>query len=132
MRGFQLPERLKNFLTPGVILLSLLFLTGGLYFWNRGLAFSPQTVVDEDEGTVSGVETNIPDNFPEDIPLFEPAEILSSFESQKSIQVTMQTEASIERVTQFYEREIPNDRRVELVVTADPEGPTIIVLTVTF
>jgi len=129
VRGFELPERLKHFLTPGIILLSLLFLTGGVYFWNQSLTFSPQTVADE--GTVSGVETNVPDSFPEDIPLFEPAEILSSFESQKSIQVTMQTEASVERVTQFYEREMPNDSRVELAVTADPEGPTTIILTIT-
>ena len=131
MRDFELPERLKRFLTPGIILLSLLFLTGGLYFWNQGLTFSPKTVVDEDEGVVSGAETNVPKNFPEDIPLFEPAEILSSFESQERVQLTLQTTASVERVTQFYEREIPNDRRVELTITADPEGLTTIILTVT-
>jgi len=132
VRDFQLPDRLKHFLVPGVILLSLLLLTGGLYFWNQGLTSSPKTVVNEDEGAVSGAETGIPNNFPKDIPLFHPSEVLSSLESQEGIQLTLQTRAPAEEVTKFYEQEAIDDRRTKVVVTADPEGPTTIILTVAF
>ena len=142
VRGFKLPERLKHFLTPGIILLSLLFLTAGVYFWNQSLTFLPKTDVGEDKGAVSGAQTGLPKNFPGDIPLFEPAEILSSLESQERIQITLQAEASAERVAQFYQQEMEGvgwkltgvltfekgQRHTQITITPDPTGPTLIII----
>lgn len=141
-------------MVPGAILLAIFLLAGGFYFRYRSLLFSSRSVVPEEEGTVSGVRTNVPENFPPDIPLFEPAEILSSLESQERIQVTLQTEVSAGRVSQFYQqgmkdlgwkltgRGMANDngvlsfekseRHAQLVITSDPEGgSTLIILGIT-
>ena len=145
MKGFELPEKVRRFLVPGVLLFSLLLLTGGLHFRNQSLGLPLEETTNEDEGVVSGVEAGLPENFPEDIPLFEPADILSSLESQGRIQITAQTDASTERVAQFYKREmlvwdwqpvgslsfLKDGRRAELTVTAESGGPTTIILTIT-
>lgn len=143
VRGFKRPEKLKRFLVPGVLLLSLFFLIGGLYFWNQSLGLSPKEAVNENEGVVSGLETGLPENFPKDIPFFKPAEILSSLESQERVQLTLQTKASVERVLQFYQKEmkelgwrlvgplsfLKNGRQAQLVITSEPDGgPTLIIL----
>ena len=105
----------------------------------------------EEEGTVSGVQTDLPENFPQDVPLFTPSETLSSLESQERIQLTLQTDGSAERVRKFYQQEmeevgwqltgrgeddgiltfLKDTRHTQLVITSDPAGPTLIVLSVT-
>lgn len=151
MRKIQLPKKLRRFLIPGVLLLSLFLLAGGLYFHSRSLNLSSQsTVIEKEEGGVAGVRTDLPQSFPQDIPLFEPSEILSSLESQGRIQITLQTEASAARVLQFYQQEmkdldwrltgrgmandngvltfIKNGRHTQLIITSEPDGPTLIIL----
>lgn len=149
MRSFKLPKKIKRFLVPGVLLLSFFLLVGGLYFWKSGLIFSPQAPIGE-EGTVAGTRTDVPKNFPPDVPIFEPAEITSSLESQERIQLTLQTEASAGRVSNFYQQQMKESgwkltgrgmanengvlsfskdtRHTQVIITSDPEGPTLIVL----
>jgi len=150
VRNFELPEKVKKFLVPGIVAIAVLLIVGGFYFRQRGLNLVPQIVVPEEEGEVSGARTSLPQNFPKDIPLFEPSEILSSLESQERIQATLQTEGSAERVRRFYQQEMEdfgwkltgrgmaNDngvltfekdqRNTQIVITSDPAGPTLIVL----
>jgi hypothetical protein len=145
------PKSVKRFLVPGIIVLAILLFAGGLYFHRRGLHSVPPVTVSE-EGEVSGAQTNAPENFPTDIPLFEPAEVLSTFESGKRVQVNLQTDASAERVKQFYQQEMEDlgwrligrgttdenglltflkgECRIQIVITSDPTGPTLIVLNV--
>ncbi len=154
MKKIQLPERAKKFFVPGTLVLAALLIVGGLYFRQRSLLFSSKVSTGEEEGAVSGVQTSpspeLYPNFPRDIPLFAPAEILSSMESQGGIQVTFQTEASTENVRQFYQLEMgkrgwrlgegssgadngvllfqKGERRAKLEITSGPAGPTLIVL----
>ncbi len=151
MKDFKLPEKVRRFVVPGILVFAVLLFAGGLYFRNQSLIFSPQIPAGEEEGGVAGVRTSIPQNFPQDIPLFEPVEIVSSLESQERIQITLQTDSATERVLQFYQRRmkdlgwrltgrgedngiltfLKNDRRAQLVITSEPEGPTLIILSVT-
>lgn len=151
MRSFQLPEKVKRFLIPGFLLLSFLLLVGGFYFHNRSLLFLPQGATPkEEEGAVSGIRSGLPEKFPDDVPLFEPSEILSSLESQERIQVTLQTAAPAERILEFYQQKmaaggwrltgrgvandngvltfLKNERQAQIIITSKPEGPTIIIL----
>jgi len=148
MKEIKLPERAKKFLVPGTLALATLLIVGGLYFRQRGLLFSSKVSTGEGEGTVSGVRTSpspeLYPNFLRDIPLFAPAEILSSMESQGGIQITFQTEASVEKVRQFYQQEMENfgwkltggltflkdGRHARVVITSDTTGPTLIILNV--
>jgi len=144
----KLPEKIKRPLVPGIIILAVLLFAGGLYFHRRGLNLVPEVRVPEEEGEVSGLQTGLPENFPADIPLFEPAEILSSMESKEKIQVTLQTEVSAERVLKFYQQKmgefgwrltgmgegvgiltfLKNNRLVQLTTTSNPDGSTLIIL----
>ncbi len=130
--------------------MALLFLAGGFYFRNKGLSLPLPHITPEEEGAVSGARTGVPKSFPEDIPFFEPAEIVSSLESQERIQVTLQTEASAERVRKFYQQGMEGsgwkltgqgmtndngvltfkkgERGAQVVITSDHAGPTLIVL----
>lgn len=148
VRKIQLPEKVRRLVVPGVLLLAILFIAGGLYFHNQSLIFSPHIPVGEEEGAVSGIRTGLPENFPEDIPLFEPAEILSSLSSQERVQVTLQTEALAERVLEFYQQKMrglgwrltgrggengvltftKDDRRLQLTITPNPAGSTLVIL----
>lgn len=153
VRKIQLPEKVRRFLVPGVLLLVVFFIAGGFYFRRRSLGLVPQLTVPEEGGEVSGLQTNLPENFPEDVPLFEPSEILSGLESKERIQVTFQTDASAERVSQFYQqgmsdrgwklagRGVSEDsgvltfskdsRYTQLTITPSPEGPTLVILSTT-
>ena len=150
MRNFELTEKAKRFLVPGVLVFAALLIVGGFYFRQRSLNLIPQIVVPEGEGEVSGARTPVPESFPQDIPLFTPSETLSSMESQERIQITLQTDGSAERVRRFYQQEMEdfgwkltgrgmaNDngvltfkkdqRNAQVVITSDPAGPTLIVL----
>ena len=150
MRNFEFPEKAKKFLVPGVLVFAALLITGGFYFRQRSLNLVPQVMAPEEEGEVSGLHTNLPENFPQDIPLFEPSETLSSMESQERIQITLQTDGSAERVRKFYQQEMEDfgwkltgrgmtsdngvltfkkdQRNAQIVITPDPAGPTLIVL----
>ena len=148
VRKFQLPEKVKVLLVPGVCLLVALLLVGGFYFHRRSVFFSSQNVTGGEGGVVSGVRSGLPEDFPDDVPLFEPAEILSSMESKEKIQVTLQTEVSAERVLKFYQQKMgeegwrltgmgegvgistfsKNNRLVQLTITPESEGSTLIIL----
>jgi len=151
----KLPEKVKRLWIFGVLLLVLLLFAGGLYFRHQSLLTSQQLIDrSEEEGIVSGAYTNAPTDFPSDIPLFKPAEILSTLESQERIQLTLQTEAAAARVLQFYQKGMKetgwrltkrgtgNDngvltflkdgRHTQLVVTSEPGGgPTLVILSTT-
>jgi hypothetical protein len=151
VNGIQLLERAKRFLVPGIIVLAVLFFAGGFYFHQQGLNTIPQIKTPEEGGEVSGARTSVPQNFPEDVPLFEPAEVLSTFESGKRVQVNLQTDASAERVKQFYQQEmegfgwkltgqgmandngvltfLKSERRIQIAITSDPDSPTLVILT---
>ena len=150
VQSFKLPEKLKRFLVPGVLVFAALLIVGGFYFRQRSLNLVPQIIVPEEEGEVSGIQTDLPENFPQDIPLFTPSETLSSMESQERIQITLQTDGSAERVRKFYQQEMggfgwkltgrgtANDngvltfqkgqRHAQIIITSDPSGPTLIIL----
>ena len=153
MRKIQLPEKVKGLWVPGALLLAALLLVGGFYFHRRSVFFSSQNVVGGEEGVVSGARSGLPENFPDDVPLFEPAEILSGLETRERIQITFQTATSAERVSQFYQQEMnnrgwklvgrgvrdnsgvltfsKNGRNTQLTITPSPEGPTLVVLNTT-
>jgi len=134
----------KKFLVPGIVLLAICLFAGGLYFRQRGLLLLPKETGGEEEGAVSGLRTGVPENFPQDIPLFEPAEILSSLESKERIQLTLQTGAPVEKVFQFYQQKMEgwdvveettgllvfskNGRRLEISITPEPGGSTLVIL----
>ena len=153
MRSFELPEKVKKFLVPGIFAFAALLIAGGFYFRQRSLNLTSQTAapeVPEEGGKVSGAQTGLPENFPPDIPLFEPSEILSSRSSQESIQLNLQTDASAARVRKFYQQEMEDlgwkltgrgtandngvltfkkdERGAQIIITSDPTGPTLIVL----
>ena len=150
VRSFELPEKVKKFLVPGVVVVAILLIVGGFYFRQRSLDLVPQTTILEEEGEVSGAYAALPENFPQDIPLFTPSETLSSMESQGRIQITLQTEASAGRVCQFYQQEMEDfgwklagrglannngaltfkkrERGTQVVITSDPGSPTLIIL----
>ncbi len=150
MMKIKLPEKLKRFLVPGVLVLAILLIVGGFYFRQRSLSITSQETATEQEGEVSGARTPVPESFPQDIPLFTPSETLSSMESQERIQITLQTDGSAERVRRFYQQEMEgsgwkltgrgmanengvltfekDQRYAQIVITSDPEGPTLIIL----
>lgn len=154
MRNFRLPENLKRFWVFGVLLLALLLFAGGLYFRHQSLLTSQQLIgrKEKEEGVVSGVRTNLPADFPSDIPLFEPAETLSTLKSQERLQLTLQTNTNPERVLEFYrqkmkdwgwrltERSLANDsgiltftkdgRQTQLIITSESNGSTLIILSI--
>lgn len=150
MRKFQLPEKVKVLLVPGVCLLAILLLAGGFYFHRRSVFFSSQNVTGGEEGVVSGVRSGLPENFPDDVPLFEPAEILSSLSSRGRMQATLQTTIVATRVREFYQQEmgefgwqpvvpattgdpraltfLKGGRQTQLTITSNPDGSTLIIL----
>ncbi len=145
MKVPKLPEKAKRFLVPGIFAFAALLIAGGFYFRQRSLTLIPQVLVPEEGGEVSGAQTGLPKNFPEDIPLFETSEILSSMESQERIQITLQTDGSPERVRRFYQQEMAefgwkltgvltfekDERGAQIIITSDPSGPTLIILNTT-
>ncbi len=156
VKRIKLPEKVKRFLFPGGLVFAALLIAGGFYFWKRGLDLVSKDLFlqEEEEGEVSGARTAVPQNFPTDTPLFEGAEILSSLESKERIQVTLQTEATTQRVRKFYQQEMgglgwkltgrgmandngvltfkKGERGAQIVITSDdPAGPTLIILSAT-
>ena len=131
-----------------MLVFATLLIAGGFYFRQQSLSLVPHIIVPEEEGEVSGARTSVPENFPQDVPLFTPSETLSSLESQERIQLTLQTDGSAERVRKFYQQEmeevgwqltgrgeddgiltfLKDTRHTQLVITSDPTGPTLIIL----
>jgi len=150
VRKFQLPEKVKVLLVPGVCLLVALLLVGGFYFHRRSVFFSSQNVTGGEGGVVSGVRSGLPEDFPDDVPLFEPAEILSSLSSRERMQVTLQTTTVAARVRDFYQQKmggagwqltgqaatgepgvltfLKGGRQTQLTITSNPDGSTLIIL----
>lgn len=81
----------------GILLLSLAFILGGLYFWQQGLDIF-------EEGTVSGVAS--PKKLPTEFITYPGATTLSRSESPEIIQLTLETPDSLSRVYGFYESQL--------------------------
>ena len=132
-----------------MLVFATLLIAGGFYFRQQSLSLVPHIIVPEEEGEVSGARTSVPENFPQDVPLFTPSETLSSLESQERVQITLQTSISAERVLQFYQQRMRDEgwqltgrgenngtltflkdaRHTHLAITPDSTGPTLIILT---
>jgi len=80
-----------------------LFILSGLVIWNRN---SPPelatTETGNQQGEVFGLRSQIPEKFPEDIPLFEPATIRGATETKTFLQVNLDTNWGTEEVLSFY------------------------------
>ncbi len=65
--------------------------------------------IETEEGSFTS-QAELPDDFPEEVPLFEPAEIISSTsqkrEGSSSFSVAFNTEADVQEVKEFYEQEL--------------------------
>ncbi len=86
---------------------------------------SPQVKIDEDKGSVEykdedsegraevGEDVELPDNYPNDVPVYKNAKILSSITSKTdqvdTMTVTLQSDDSLNDVAQFYKDQLPKN-----------------------
>jgi len=52
-------------------------------------------------------DNKVPDDFPKDIPLFSPANVVTSMTMGGLNMLTLETSASLEEVTEFYKKQLP-------------------------
>jgi len=143
------PIKLSSKANIGILILaSLTFIVGGAVIWNRSQ--NPQPVI-PDLGEVSGAKASIPNEFPPNIPVFEPAIIRSSTKSKNRIHLVLETTEDLDTVLEFYQKEMEqadwkgietfqpkggeawsftkNDQRLELItVRNETEEKTLIFL----
>lgn len=122
---------------------ALFLILGGVIIWRQNLL--PTEGQEPTEGSVFGAFSLKSPRLPSDIPLFEPAETISSTETAATTQVTLETENSRTAVESFYQERLgeegwketeagiykKNQRRLEISLAAQDEEKTIIVLTYT-
>jgi len=100
--NLQLSPKTKLAIMVGT---SGLFILGGLVVWNRNSPSEPASTETENyQGEVFGLRSQVPEKFPEDIPLFEPATIRNVTDTRTALQVTLETDRSPEEVLNFYSR----------------------------
>ena len=84
-----------------------LFILGGIIVWNRNSLAEPAPAETENyQGDVFGLRSQVPERFPEDIPLFEPATIRAVTETRTALQVTLETNRPLEEVLNFYSQKM--------------------------
>lgn len=88
---------LRRFLVPSVIAVSLLLLGGGLYFrrQSQDLIIKP---LEKTGGEVSGTAV--------EMPIYQPSVVISRSELKNSQEITFETGDSLERIINFYRREL--------------------------
>lgn len=85
------------FLVPGVLVFSLFLLLGGVYFRRQGqsVLLGPAENIG---GEVSGTTT--------ELPIYQPSVVVSRSEFKDSREITFETGDALEKVVNFYEREL--------------------------
>jgi len=114
----KLPFPLKLVVLFG---LGALFIIGGLLLFDKNLPLLKKPTPTKEEGAVFGIRSQVPPEFPEDIPLFEPSQVRSTTKSQKWVHIVLESEESLEDVLKFYQNEMEKSGW-EAVETFKPKG----------
>jgi len=113
---------MKQHLTP----ILLIALTGlGIYslsFFNLPTAPLPDELRPQLAGQVIGKQTQI--EVPEDIPIFEPSEIVTFNQTSRGYQITLKTQTALPKVLSFYLNQIDQRdfRQVTTSTTEETQG----------
>lgn len=103
MMEIKLPFPLKLGTLVG---LGILFIIGGLFLFDKKIPLIKREARTQEEGAVFGIRSQIPAEFPSDVPLFEPSTVRSTTKSQRWVHVVLESEESLEDVLKFYQGEM--------------------------
>jgi hypothetical protein len=103
MFEIRLPRKLVRIWLPAILICSLAFLLGGFYFWRQGLSLSSYFKPHE-EGEVSGASLAL--DIPPEVPFYNSAKLVSTSQTESGLQFAFETEDSLSRVYNFYERQL--------------------------
>jgi len=113
---FSTPIKLTAIIGSGLVLIA-----GGLLLFNRSLPFLRSRPEAPTRGAIFGIRSQIPQDFPQEIPLFEPATIRSTTKSQERIHVVLETEEKPKTVLAFYKNQMAK-LGWEAIETFKPKG----------
>jgi hypothetical protein len=79
-----------------------------------------------DEGTLKAGEQKLPADFPKDVPVYKPSTIVTSMTStldgEKSVSVNLSTKDSVDKIVDFYGRELAKNGWTETTVFTGDQG----------
>ncbi len=105
-------------------LLSSIFIMGGLWVFKEEGNVLPQ-FAQEPGGAIFGTQSELPSNWPQDIPIPNYCQLKQATENrsqdQQRIHLILETGKPVEEVTNFYNKELEN-RNWEGVKTFQPSG----------
>lgn len=100
--------------------IGILLILGGFWIFNNKLPLTKKSDTTT-LGQVFGLRSQVPAEFPSDIPLFEKAIIRSTTKSNRQVNVVLETEAAAEEPLQFYKNAMAQNGW-EAIETFKPEG----------
>ena len=84
-----------------------------------------QTTVITQNGDITIKEGELPNNFPDDVTIYENSKVERSTESKNGTSVILQTSDSVNKVTSFYNKNL-RDKKWESVKSSTIEGSSLI------
>ena len=111
-----------------------------------------KVTIETDEGKITVEQNEIPKNFPSDVPVYSGAEVITSSESGDNFTLTLKTNDSVSKVSDFYKTDLADkgwilsnpidlsgstaitatkdNRELNVIITPDTNGKTTIAIVI--